>query len=326
MEEKKGNGTELKHGGYRPSLAQITKVKQGLEEISNLHAITPTEVELHAADRDLVRPPGPTHGTRERGAELVREQRDFDALKVQTGNQFRDFRKQLMKAFQASQAFLGEGIIDHLRNHYTEEFQRYVFTQDPALLLGMLVRFWALRAPFQNPDLDNREAWQQIREIPAEVNAADRLQRIQRFLPASENKEFLARFMFMGQLSAEELAAYNATRNQMRASSKDIETISLAELANHVAEKVQDARALVDVFAPRQPQAAMAAVGVVCSFCGKRNHAEDNCRQRLAAIKALQDGRPQGTDTPKGPRRLDSDGAGAPRPERACYKCGKMDT
>ena len=113
----------------------------------------------------------------------------------------------------------------------------------------------------------------------------------------------------------------------MRALAKEVTTQALEEVARHVTDNVNNARAQAAAILVPPVQRALVARNVaptVCTFCGKRNHAEVTCRARQAAIQAMTDGRHQARAESKSTRRPVSDGAGAPRTDRdrTCYKCG----
>ena len=327
MEEKKGNGNELKQEWTQ---AEILEVKADVAELNSEHHVRPGPVAGHRADLESVRPVMDGQPTREKSAALADQQAEFDERSLEAEIKYRVLRKNLANLMTASKAYLGNALISHLRISYPGEWRQYVFTKDPALLLQILERYWALRTTSFNTDLELAETMRNVAAIDPSLNASDRLQLILRYLQTTQTTEhaaYVARMLWMWQvgLNPEELAAYNILRAQKGALKQDITDVPTQELAIQVTTQVKGARAQFAAQAKQGPVArAMAAVPFLCTFCDRPNHTEDKCRQRQAAIKALKDGQPQGKAALKGPRRLDSDGAGAPRPERACYKCGTV--
>ncbi len=96
---------------------------------------------------------------------------------------------------------------------------------------------------------------------------------------------------FMGRLSLSKLAAYNSLRNQQTALKQHIVDMPMVELANKIAEKVNDIRTQAAAVHPPpaevSAEGALAAVPLACTFCNRPNHMEAHCRVRLATIKTI---------------------------------------
>jgi hypothetical protein len=314
------------HGGERPSLDNIRAVTYRLQEIDAKNDVDTDGISfaLHMEVINSVRPVRAEgeQNTKENRERLAAAQAEYDADFLKKTRDLSKFRAILLNSLTQKETYLGAELMAALRAQGETDMLTYTRVKDPRLLVTMLERYWKVRTTTLNPDLAMRDTWRRWHAIDPAVNAADMYQQLFQAAPR-EYPEKGIRMAFMGLLSSDKLAAYNALRNQQTALNQDIVNMPLVELAHKIAEKVNDMRAQAAAVHPPPAEGsaerALAAVPLVCTFCSKPNHMEAHCRARLAAIKTLDQAKAES----KGARRLPSAGAGAPSPVRTCHKCGQ---
>ena len=269
------------HGGERPSLEDIRAVMYRLQEIDAKNDVDTHSI-LFGLHMDVINAVRPVLGegvqnTKENRERLAAAQVDFDADFLKKTRDLSKYRQILLSALTQKEAYLGAELMAALRAQGEPDMLTYTRVKDPRLLVTMLERYWKVRTTTQNPDLAMRDTWRRWHAIDPAVNAADMYQQMVQAAPGDFPILGL-RMAFMGLLSLDKLAAYNSLRNQQTALKQHIVDMLMVELANMIAEKVNDLRTQAAAVHPPpaevSAEGALAAVPLVCTFCNKPNHLE----------------------------------------------------